>query len=101
MITPRCQTDKVAVFVLILFHVPLLTLRAKDFWEEKPFTYWNERESYRILADSPWGKSQNVTLLGNESDFRQGRQGSPGVPPPAGAGGARGSAGGDLRSDST
>ena len=101
MITRRCQTDKIVVLVLVLFLIPLLTLRAKDFWEQKPFTDWSEREAYRILSDSPWGKSQNVTLLGNESDFRQGRQESPGVPPPAGAGGARGASGGDLRSDST
>jgi hypothetical protein len=101
MITPRYQTDKITVLVTILFLFALLTLRAKDFWEEKPFTYWNEKEAYRILSDSPWGKSQNVSLLGNESDFREVRQEPPGVPPTASAGGARGTAGGDVRSDST
>jgi hypothetical protein len=100
MITPGHQTEKIIVLVVILIFLPLLTLPAKDFWEEKPFTYWNEKEAFRILSDSPWGKSQNVTVPGNESDFREGRQQSPGIPPTAGAGGARGTAGGDVRSDS-
>jgi len=96
MITPRCQTDKITVLIIALFLFPLMTLRAKDFWEEKPFTNWNEKEASRILSDSPWGKSQNVTLPGNESDLGEGRRESSRIPAAAGGGGARGSAGGDV-----
>ena len=32
----------------------LTPLMAADFWEEKKFTEWNDRQVRRILEDSPW-----------------------------------------------
>ena len=54
-----------------LLGVLTVTLWAKDFWEEKPFTSWTEKEAVRILSDSPWGKIQQVNLLSSEWDGGQ------------------------------
>jgi hypothetical protein len=48
-----------------------VTLWAKDFWEEKPFNSWTEKEALRILSDSPWGKIQHVNLVSSEWDGGQ------------------------------
>ena len=47
--------------MLLLFKV-VLTFAAKDFWEEKPFTEWNEQEAMKMLSVSPW--SRTLTVLG-------------------------------------
>jgi len=39
-----------------------LTVVAKDFWETKPFTEWNEPEAMKMLSDSPW--SRTLLVLG-------------------------------------
>jgi len=38
----------------------LITLAAKDFWEQKPWTQWSEQDALRILSDSPWARKQAV-----------------------------------------
>jgi len=38
----------------------MLTVWAKDFWKEKPFTKWNESEALMMLSNSPWAKTQTV-----------------------------------------
>ncbi|PYV39327.1 MAG: hypothetical protein DMG06_23430 [Acidobacteria bacterium] len=55
--------------VSILGLVSVLTLSAKDFWEEKAFNQWDEKQALRILSDSPWAKTQLV-LGGGESTGR-------------------------------
>jgi hypothetical protein len=32
----------------------------KDFWQEKPFTQWNENEAMMLLSNSPWARPQSV-----------------------------------------
>jgi hypothetical protein len=32
----------------------------KDFWEEKAFTQWDEKQALRMLSDSPWAKTQMI-----------------------------------------
>jgi hypothetical protein len=54
-----------------LLGVLTVTLWAKDFWEEKPFNSWTEKEALRILSDSPWGKIQHVNLVSSEWDGGQ------------------------------
>ena len=35
---------------------------AADFWDMKPFTGWSEKETRRLLTDSPWARTKNLTL---------------------------------------
>lgn len=39
-------------------------LAAADFWEEKDFTSWSDREVRRMLTDSPWAKRVNIVMGG-------------------------------------
>jgi hypothetical protein len=79
-----------------------VALWAKDFWEEKPFTSWSEKEALRILSDSPWGKIQHVNLLSSEWDLGEARNPAGSIPPPTTppAGGGAGRTG-DVREDSS
>jgi hypothetical protein len=43
----------------------LAPLAAADFWQEKPFTAWSDREVRRMLTDSPW--AHEVTVLTTDS----------------------------------
>jgi len=62
------QSFKLAGFITLLGLLCLLRLSAKDFWEEKPFTQWTEKQAQKILSDSPWGKTQVITLEGGGPD---------------------------------
>jgi hypothetical protein len=75
---------------------------AKDFWEEKPFTSWSQKEALRILSDSPWGKIQHITLPSSEWDLGGVTTPSGNVPPPISSpqGGAVGRTG-DVQGDSS
>jgi hypothetical protein len=46
-------------FILAL----LVAAWAKDFWEAKPFTQWDEKEAVALLTASPWARS--MTVLGS------------------------------------
>jgi hypothetical protein len=46
----------------LLLHGVVLTAVAKDFWEAKPFTEWNEPEAMKMLSESPW--SRTLLVLG-------------------------------------
>lgn len=35
-------------------------LTAKDFWVERPFTEWSQREAIKMLTKSPWSLAQTV-----------------------------------------
>ena len=37
-------------------------LVAADFWEEKDFTAWSEKEVEKMLTDSPWSKKVTIVL---------------------------------------
>jgi hypothetical protein len=99
MMSPKDRSSQMVVLLATLAFFPLLTLSAKDFWEEKPFTQWNQKEALQILSDSPWGKSQMVTFPTNEAGPGEETGALAGVPAPAGAGNARGT-GVDSRSTS-
>jgi len=83
-----------------LLGVLTLTLWAKDFWEEKPFNSWTEKEALRILSDSPWGKIQQVNLVSSEWDGGQVNNPVGNIPPRTTplAGGRVGEAG-DVQGD--
>jgi len=46
----------------LLFLGVVLKVVAKDFWEAKPFTEWNEPEAMKMLSESPW--SRTLLVLG-------------------------------------
>jgi hypothetical protein len=48
-----------AVLFFALFGMEAAFL-AKDFWQEKPFTQWNENEALLLLSNSPWAKTQPI-----------------------------------------
>jgi len=80
---------KITALTCMLVTLPVV-LWAKDFWEDKPFTSWSEKEALRILSDSPWGKTEHVTVVGNQ--WGPGQPGNPStlptrtIPPASGDG---------------
>jgi hypothetical protein len=82
-----------ALVSLVLLTGCLLLYGAdKDFWEQKPYTEWGEKEVDKLLKNSPWAKT--VTLAG----MSQGREMSPGIGGDEGGGGFGGqrTGGGDA-----
>jgi hypothetical protein len=67
----------------------LMTL-ATDFWEDKPFSAWSEKEARRVLSDSPWSKTVRVPLSDGTTDLQRGKEPPSSLPPasPQPAGGA-------------
>src|SRR5438552_14791919 len=53
--------------VSVLGLMAVLTLSAKDFWEEKGFNQWDEKQALRMLSDSPWAKTQLVLGAGEST----------------------------------
>lgn len=39
-----------------------------EFWDDRAFTEWNDKQVQRILEDSPWAQSTPVTLKGEARD---------------------------------
>ena len=66
-------------------------LVAADFWEDKDFTAWSDKEVEKMLTDSPWSREVNLVLSGPvaEGNSRM-RVAVPGPNGPAGGGGGRG-----------
>lgn len=93
---------RTAGFTFILAFLFGLTMLAKDFWEEKPFTAWSEKEAHRILSDSPWSKTEHLALPDSERQLTEPRERAGSIPSPgaspAGAGRATGGDG-NLRGD--
>jgi len=54
-------------------------LSAKDFWIERPYTEWTQKEAIKILVNSPWSSSQ--TVKSGSSPFLTGP--SPAEPQPS------------------
>jgi hypothetical protein len=57
-----------ALALLILPGCLLLYAGDKDFWEQKPYTEWGEKDVDKLLKNSPWAKT--VTLGGGASQGR-------------------------------
>jgi hypothetical protein len=57
-------------------------LFAGKFWEEKPFTQWNEEEARKILTDSPWTKVHVTrTFLGGSAAAQSEHSAQSSAPP--------------------
>jgi uncharacterized protein (DUF924 family) len=84
-------------------------LCAADFWVAKPYTEWSEKETGKMITDSPWAKRVSISMgmmpqMGGGAGRRGGRGGGfgGGVPSTADAsGGANPGAGGPGGFDST
>ena len=63
-------------------------LIAADFWDEKDFTTWSDKEAQKILSDSPWAKQVRVPIGGPSSGdgFSRGLGLGAVAPPPSGDG---------------
>ena len=59
-------------------------LAAADFWNEKDFTTWSDKEVEKMLSDSPWSRRVTIAIRG------QGARGSGDLFGGAGGGGGRG-----------
>ena len=53
-------TGKHVAFVLSGVLVSLLPLLAKEYWEEKNYTQWNEQEAMAMLTNSPWSRASSI-----------------------------------------
>ena len=53
----RTLTGTIGVWLLAAVAVV-----AADFWEEKAFTAWSDKEVEKMLTDSPWAKQQRIVL---------------------------------------
>src|SRR5262245_46999504 len=49
------------VFLSALGSLPLV---AADFWQDKKFIHWSDKEVGKILNDSPWAKSISAPMEG-------------------------------------
>ena len=38
------------------------TLCAADFWVAKPYTDWSEKETGKMITDSPWAKRVSISM---------------------------------------
>jgi hypothetical protein len=54
---PVSRVFAFSAFAITLAHP--LTLLAQ--WDKKPYTGWCEKEAIKVLNDSPWGQTQNLT----------------------------------------
>jgi hypothetical protein len=70
---------------LSLFFLLILSLWAADFWQAKPYTEWNDKETQKLLNSSPWAREEELTMGGGP--------GAPGAGAPEGGRGRGGPAG--------
>ena len=75
-------------FVLLLTST---LLWAGDFWEDKEFTQWSDKDVEKLMTNSPWAKQVTVAL---SMGGRGGRGGMSGRGGGRGSGGGRGGRGG-------
>ena len=59
-----CRTVPSA-FVLVA--LAAFAAAAADFWTAKPFDGWSEKETQKLLGDSPWARSVSVTLTPSDA----------------------------------
>jgi len=60
MACSRHRGGQAGRLAMLLFLGMVLRVTAKDFWESKPFTEWNEDETMKMLTDSPWARTVSV-----------------------------------------
>lgn len=73
---------------LSLFVGLTLSLWAADFWQTKPYTEWNDKETQKLLNSSPWAREVELPMGGGPS--------APTAGAPGGGRGGRGGPAGDV-----
>lgn len=53
---PVCRVFVISFALLLLY-----PLAVSAQWSKKPYTEWSEKESIKLLNDSPWGQTQSLT----------------------------------------
>ncbi len=61
------------------------TLMAADFWEERPFTEWSDKDVEKMLTDSPWAQEVRI-VVGNLSEAALPTGAQPAIPEDCGTG---------------
>ena len=56
----RTSASIVLIILLVVFGF-ILTLWAKDFWEQKTYSQWSEQEARSMLTHSPWSQSSSIS----------------------------------------
>ena len=54
------QWKQLACLAVSLVFTAVLTIFPKDFWKERPFTQWTEREAMNLISNSPWARPLSV-----------------------------------------
>ena len=54
------RARRFAGIALLSLLLPIAMLMAKDFWEQKNYTKWNENECMALLTESPWARTQMI-----------------------------------------
>jgi hypothetical protein len=52
--------NRLSAMIATMFAVAL-SLFAEDFWREKPYTQWSQKEVDQILKDSPWAAEVTIS----------------------------------------
>jgi len=91
---PRRLAGIAALWMLVC-----AALVAADFWEEKPFLTWSDKEVDKVITDSPWAQRLTVVNQGSPTPSIAGGVGGGGDD--GGGRGGRGSRGGGGGGDVT
>ena len=67
--TLKLRLVKITIWVLILAVVPLL---AGDYWKEKDYTTWSEKECMKMLRKSPWAFYESFRTTANKGSTETG-----------------------------
>ena len=70
--------------VLGVWLLTSVALVAADFWEEKDFMSWSDKEVAKMLTDSPWAKKHTIMLGGLNPEAPGALSGGPRIPPECG-----------------
>ena len=69
--------------LVVVGALSVATLWAADPWKEKKYTEWSEKETRKVLGNSPWAKTVTIPLFSG-SGFGAGAGGGGDYGPPAG-----------------
>jgi hypothetical protein len=83
------MSPRLIKYVIALIAVcAVFAVAGKDFWIEKPYTEWSEKEVKKLLQNSPWSKTLTLSQAMPSRGGGRGGGGGGGAPP-GGMGGAR------------
>jgi len=81
-----------SLLIFAVFTLGLYSLVAADFWKEKKYTEWSEKELDKMLENSPWAQKTSIQMKARGGGGRGGGL-STGLPGAESQGGGAGGAG--------